>query len=74
MNFGLMCEHNYARRFRSSTMPVSHATPTSGVVLSTACAAADEVFVVTVLSNACADPDLAMHEVLMKPCESVAGT
>jgi len=47
-------------------MPVSHATPTSGVVLSTACAAADEVFVVTVLSNACADPDLAMHEVLMK--------
>jgi nicotinamidase-related amidase len=39
---------------------------TSGVVLSTVCEAADRDFVLTVLSDACADPVEAVHQTLIE--------
>ncbi len=38
---------------------------TSGVILSTFCFAADEDYGITILSDACADPKLSLHEELM---------
>jgi nicotinamidase-related amidase len=53
-------------RSQQITQLVLAGVASSGVVLSTVCTASDEDYVVSVLADACADPDAALNDALIK--------